>query len=70
MMSRMLVAGLVVFALSGLWVLAVRAGRRFALRHPDLGRYREEGGECGRTCGCASWRVCAKKTGVAPQPID
>jgi len=42
-------------------MLIQQVGRRFAQRHPEFGRFREEGGECGKTCGCANWKNCAMK---------
>lgn len=61
MMARALTAAVAVFLFFGGWMLMQYAGRRFAARHPEFGRFREEGGECGRTCGCANWKNCAKK---------
>jgi|GEM_PF-347843 len=61
MMARSLMSAAVVFVLFGGWMLIQQAGRRFAQRHPEFGRFREEGGECGKTCGCANWKTCAMK---------
>lgn len=61
MIARALTACVAIFALFGGWMLVQRAGRRFARRHPEFGRFREEGGECGKTCGCAGWKHCVKK---------
>jgi len=61
MIARTLIAIGVIFALFGGWILIQQAGRRFARRHPEFGRFREEGGECGKTCGCANWKFCVKK---------
>jgi hypothetical protein len=61
MIARTLLAILVLFALCGLWFALQALGRRFAKNHPEFGRYREEGGECGKTCGCANWKHCVKK---------
>lgn len=72
MMARMLTAAGAVFFLVGGWMLMQQAGRRFAARHPEFGRFREEGGECGKTCGCANWKNCAvkKAEGRRPKPSD
>lgn len=61
MIAKMLLSALLVFLLFGGWMLMQLWGRRFALRHPEFGRFREEGGECGKTCGCANWKKCARK---------
>ena len=66
MMERMLIASAVIFVLSLLWHGAVQAGRAFAVRHPELGRYREEGGACGVSCGCPGKSACRKKQNRAP----
>jgi len=34
------------------WLLIQHIGRNFARSHPELGAYREEGGGCGKSCGC------------------
>lgn len=34
------------------WLLIQQLGRRSANAHPELGSYREEGGGCGKSCGC------------------
>ncbi len=61
MISRMLVGAAGVFLFFGGWMLAQAFGRRFARRHPEFGRFREEGGECGKTCGCANWKNCSMR---------
>lgn len=61
MIGRMLIAAFAVFLLFGGWMLTQHLGRLFAARHPEFGRFREEGGECGKTCGCANWKACARK---------
>jgi hypothetical protein len=58
MITRILIASGIIFAVFALWTFVVQAGRRFATRHPELGRYREEGGECGKTCGCKQRSEC------------
>lgn len=51
-MVEVLVAAATIFvSMAGwLWVQTVYA--RFALRHPELGPFRGEGGECGGGCSC------------------
>ena len=66
MIARMITAAGAVFLFFGGWMLVQHAGRRFATRHPEFGRFREEGGECGKTCGCANWKSCARKHGRKP----
>ncbi|MGA0333670.1 MAG: chemotaxis protein [Kiritimatiellia bacterium] len=66
----MLTASLVLFLLCGLWFWLQQKGRAFARRHPEFGRYREEGGECGKTCGCAIWKHCQKKSEAGGQKSE
>lgn len=61
MIAKMLIASGVIFVLCGLWLWLQHQARSYAQKHPELGRYREEGGECGKTCGCANWKFCTKK---------
>lgn len=70
MIGRMLIASVVVFALCGLWLLAVQAGRRMAARHPELGCYREEGGGCGKSCRCSSAVPAVKPSEVSSQKSE
>ena len=42
------------------WLLVQHMGRRFAQKHPELGAFREEGGGCGKNCGC-SGNSCTNK---------
>ncbi len=51
-MFRILAAMLLVPALLLGWILVQEIARRFARAHPELGAFREEGGGCGRNCGC------------------
>jgi hypothetical protein len=39
------------------WVAVERMAQRFALKHPELGPYRERAGGCGG-CGCADGSSC------------
>lgn len=63
MIAKMIISIGVIYALCGLWFWLQQRGRAFAAKHPELGRYREEGGECGKTCGCANWKHCVKRKG-------
>jgi len=62
MITRILLSIAVIFVVFGLWMVFQFLGRRFARNHPEFGRYREEGGECGKSCGCADWKHCVKKS--------
>ncbi len=35
------------------WVGIQQLARLYAARHPELGPAREEGGGCGKSCGCS-----------------
>ena len=43
---------LVIFLVLGGWIAVQGIYRRFAMRHPALGPYRQEGG-CGGGCSCS-----------------
>jgi hypothetical protein len=62
MIAKIFISSLLIFLLFGGWILMQLWGRRFARRHPEFGRFREEGGECGKSCGCADWKKCRKKS--------
>ena len=51
-MFRILAAMLLVPALLLGWIVVQEIARRFARTHPELGAFREEGGGCGKNCGC------------------
>lgn len=42
------------------WCAVQQLARWFAQRHPELGPFREEGGGCGKHCGCSDGR-CQKR---------
>jgi hypothetical protein len=44
--------GIILLLLLG-WVTVQYAYRRFAVKHPDLGPYRDDFGSCG-SCGCGT----------------
>ena len=60
-MWQYLVAMTLVPALLIGWLIIQQLGRRYAKAHPDLGAYREEGGGCGKNCGCDGGS-CRKKS--------
>ena len=43
------------------WLIIQSICRNFAKSHPELGAYREEGGGCGKSCGCQG-SSCQRKT--------
>ncbi len=43
------------------WLLIQQIGRRFAREHPEHGEYREEGGGCGKHCGCHGSGRCQNR---------
>ncbi|WFB34305.1 chemotaxis protein [Kiritimatiellota bacterium B12222] len=67
MIVQILIASVTIFGLCGFWLWLQAVNRRYAKEHPELGRYREEGGECGKTCGCANWKHCMLKSEAQKQ---
>ena len=59
-MMQYLIAMLVVPALLIGWLLIQHITRSYAKSHPEFGRFREEGGGCGKSCGCKN-KQCKKK---------
>lgn len=53
MIVQVLLSILIILSLFSVWVLVQHLARRFAARHPEFGPAREEGGECGISCGCS-----------------
>lgn len=51
MMKYLLAITLVPALLIG-WLVVQQLARRYAEAHPELGDFREEGGGCGKNCGC------------------
>ena len=51
-MEQYLIAMLLVPILLIGWLFIQHIARNFARSHPELGAYREEGGGCGKSCGC------------------
>jgi hypothetical protein len=59
MTEKLLLSTGIVFALFAAWVLVAFGARAYAKRHPEFGPPREEGGECGVSCGCTKQKSCA-----------
>ena len=59
-MLKYFIAMLIVPSLLLGWLIMQHIGRHFAKAHPELGRYREEGGGCGKNCGCRGKCAAAK----------
>jgi len=55
----------IIFGAFAFWVLIQESARRFARRHPEFGPAREEGGECGISCGCPNWKRCRDRSCAA-----
>ncbi len=51
-MVKALAAAAVIFAVMAGWLWVQTAYARFALRHPELGPFRGDGGGCGGGCAC------------------
>jgi hypothetical protein len=60
-MWQYIVAMLIVPVLLIGWLLMQQWGRNFARANPELGAFREEGGGCGKTCGCKGKTACKNK---------
>ncbi|NCA69715.1 MAG: hypothetical protein EOM91_06325 [Sphingobacteriia bacterium] len=61
-MAKLLLAPLIIFAVLAGWVWVQRLYSRFALRHPELGPFRREGG-----CSCGSGH-CERSPGSEARP--
>lgn len=53
MAVKYLMAMGIVFLVMLTWVLVQHLARVVAARHPEWGPAREEGGGCGKSCGCS-----------------
>ncbi len=40
------------------WLVVQNMSRRFAAAYPQFGPAREEGGGCGKNCGCSGKTAC------------
>ena len=61
MNTQLLISIGIIFAAFTFWVIIQESARRFARRHPEFGPAREEGGECGISCGCPNWKTCRER---------
>ncbi|MCP4289167.1 MAG: chemotaxis protein [Gammaproteobacteria bacterium] len=59
MLKFLLASGVIMLVLFG-WVMVQQLARRFALRHPEFGPYREKG-SCGGNCACSGGSSCQRK---------
>lgn len=60
-MKSYLIAMLLVPALLMGWLGIQQLARRVAQAHPEFGPMREEGGGCGKNCGCSGNRCQSKQ---------
>ncbi len=60
-MLKFVVAPLVILTVLLGWVGVQHLYRRFALRHPEYGPFRDGDMGCGGGCLCDSGKACAKK---------
>ncbi len=61
MIAKFLIAmGAILLMLVG-WIGVQQAARHYALRHPEFGPPREEGGGCGGSCSCKGGGSCKTK---------
>ncbi len=51
-MINFLIAISVIFILMLAWIWVQQMARTYALKHPELGKAKEEGLGCGKSCGC------------------
>jgi len=62
MFENMLIAiSLILLLLLG-WASVQQLARLYAARHPEFGPAREEGGGCGKRCGCHGGGSCKRQT--------
>ncbi|PLX34010.1 MAG: chemotaxis protein [Hyphomicrobiales bacterium] len=60
MTDYLIAATFIPFLLIG-WLAVQSLSRRFAEAHPEFGPAREEGGGCGKDCGCHGKSACQRK---------
>ncbi len=62
MIQNMLIAvsGILLLMLS--WAVVQQFARLYAARHPEFGPAREEGGGCGKRCGCSGSGQCQRES--------
>ncbi|KOR29817.1 hypothetical protein TI04_07690 [Achromatium sp. WMS2] len=63
-MVDFIVAPILVFLLLGGWLLTQKVTRDFAVKHPELGPFKEDGAGCGGNCsGCQ--QQCEDSTNIS-----
>lgn len=62
MFLKMLITVSLIMLLMLGWVSVQRLARLFAARHPQFGPAREEGGGCGKSCGCSGGGSCQTRS--------
>lgn len=64
-MVDFILAPLAIFILFGGWLWVQKLSRDFAIHHPELGPYREEGSGCGGGChGCSENKSDCENTKI------
>jgi len=58
MVDYLIAMGLILLILAG-WIFVQQWSQKFAVQHPEFGPTKEEGGGCGKDCGC-SHKQCKK----------
>jgi hypothetical protein len=61
-MMQYIVAMLLVPCLLIGWLVVQHISRKYAQAHPELGEFREEGGGCGKSCGCKGKSSCQRES--------
>ncbi len=57
LLKAMLTGGTILLLVGG-WLWVTKITTNYALRHPEFGPPREEGGGCGGSCSCKSGGSC------------
>ncbi len=60
-MMQYVIAMLLVPGLLIGWLIIQHVARKYAQAHPELGEFREEGGGCGKSCGCQGKSSCKRE---------
>lgn len=61
MLIKILITVALIMLLMLTWVSVQHLARLFAARHPQFGPAREEGGGCGKSCGCSGTDRCQSR---------
>lgn len=61
MFMKMLITVALIMLLMLTWVSVQHLARLFAARYPQFGPAREEGGGCGKSCGCSGSGRCESR---------